>query len=224
MCGMNDEVVNSGSTLSCAVESHCELDIPFSICDELLRPDRLWTRAEILSLPSPVPKAPGVYAWYFRNLPSTVPTPGCVVFEQFHLLYVGISPSAVPKNGKAASKQSLRHRVRYHMQGNAEGSTLRFTLGCILAEELGVELHRVGSGKRMTFSVGETLLSQWLEENARVAWCVCQEPWNLEHTLISSLHLPLNLDQNGRNEFFPILSALRRAAKLKARTSPVLLR
>jgi hypothetical protein len=28
-------------------------------------------------------------------------------------------------------------------------------LGCILAEQLGIELRRVGSGKRMTFSEGE---------------------------------------------------------------------
>jgi hypothetical protein len=39
-----------------------------SLCDELLNPSRLWTRAEILSRPSPLPKLAGVYAWYFRSL------------------------------------------------------------------------------------------------------------------------------------------------------------
>jgi hypothetical protein len=43
-------------------------------CEDLLRPQRLWTRSEVLSRPSPVPKAPGVYAWYFRGLDALVLT------------------------------------------------------------------------------------------------------------------------------------------------------
>jgi hypothetical protein len=68
-------------------------------------------------------------------------------------------PSAPPKNGKAPSSQSLQTRVRYHYSGNAEGSTLRLTHGCLLAKELGIELRRVGSGERMTFSTAEVRLS-----------------------------------------------------------------
>src|SRR5260370_5302495 len=108
-------------------------------CDNLLYPERLWSRQEVLSPPSPVPKTPGVYAWYFRNLPAYVPTTRSQSSGEFRLLYVGISPSAPPTNGKAASKQSLLHRVRYHMRGNAEGSTLRLSLGCLLAVNLGIE-------------------------------------------------------------------------------------
>jgi hypothetical protein len=45
--------------------------------------------------------------------------------------------------------------VRYHYRGNTAGSTLRLTLGCLL----GLELRRVGSGKRMTFGkAGEATL------------------------------------------------------------------
>jgi hypothetical protein len=43
--------------------------------------------------------------------------------------------------------------------GNAEGSTLRLSSGCILAEQLGIQLRRVGSGKRLTFGTGEQRLS-----------------------------------------------------------------
>jgi hypothetical protein len=189
---------------------------------EMLCPNRLWSRQEVLSRPSPVPKAPGVYAWYFRNMPSLVPTTGCATVGEFCLLYVGISPSAPPTNGKAASKQSLLHRVRYHMQGNAEGSTLRLSLGCLLADQLGIELRRVGTGNRLTFSTGEARLSQWMEENARIAWTVCEEPWKLEETLIAAVNLPLNLDLNTANVFFPALSGLRRAAKMKAKELPIL--
>src|SRR5260370_14494090 len=102
-------------------------------CDDLLRPQRLWSRAEVLARPSPVPKAPGVYAWYFRNLANLVPSRDCLTVGEFRLLYIGISPSAPPSNGKLPSKQSLNHRIRYHMRGTAEGSTLRLSLGCILS-------------------------------------------------------------------------------------------
>jgi hypothetical protein len=99
------------------------------------------------------------------------------------------------------SKQSLQHRIRYHFAGNSEGSTLRLSLGCLLAGQLGIELRRVGSGKRYTFSTGEAKLSEWMEGHARVVWHVCDEPWKLEEELISSLDLPLNLDQNRRHGF-----------------------
>jgi hypothetical protein len=110
------------------------------------------------------------------------------------------------------------------MQGNAEGSTLRLSLGCLLADHLGIELQRVGSGQRLTFSTGEAAISHWLEENARVAWHVCERPWELEEELISNFNLPLNLDMNIANAFHPVLSQLRRAAKAKARALPILSR
>jgi hypothetical protein len=46
----------------------------------------------------------------------------------------------------------LSRRIQYHMRGNAEASTLRLTLGCLLAEELDIELRRVGHGKRLTLT------------------------------------------------------------------------
>jgi Methyltransferase domain len=191
-----------------------------TICDNLLRPTRLWTRDEVLTRPSPVPRAPGVYAWYFRNVPVIVPTADGLRVGEFTLLYVGISPSAPPTNGKPPSRQTLSSRVRYHMRGNAEGSTLRLSLGCLLAEELGIELQQVGSGTRLTFAAGEQQLSEWLEQNARVVWHECAEPWLLEHELIASLTLPLNLDLNWRSVFFRALSEMRRLAKVRARTRP----
>ncbi|MFE8034658.1 hypothetical protein [Thiohalocapsa marina] len=39
------------------------------IADALLEPPRLWSRAEVLASPSPVQREPGVYAWYFRDIP-----------------------------------------------------------------------------------------------------------------------------------------------------------
>ena len=190
------------------------------LSDSLLRPEALWTRAEFFCRHSKVPKSSGVYAWYFRGLDNIVPCSPCVRHGEFSLLYVGISPSAPPKNG--ASSQSVRSRLRQHFRGNAEASTLRLTLGCLLADQLGLELRRVGSGRGFTFSTGEQRLSQWLEENARVVWRCCDEPWIFEEELISVLDLPLNLDQNRRHAFHSELSRIRRDAKTRARELPVL--
>lgn len=115
----------------------------------------------------------------------------------------------------------LYHRLRYHTQGKAEGSTLRLSLGRILAEQLGIQLRRVGSGKRLTFAMGERRLSEWLEDSARVAWLPCEAPWTVEAQLISTLHLPLNLERNSRCGFHPVLSQLRRDAKRLARALPI---
>jgi len=83
-----------------------------------------------------------VYGWYFSELPWPIDTSQCVTWDGGTLLYGGIAPKAPPANGRPASQQSLRHRIRYHYTGNAAGSTLRLTLGCLLAERLGIQLHR----------------------------------------------------------------------------------
>jgi hypothetical protein len=185
----------------------------------LLLPDRLYSRDEVLGPACPVPRAAGVYAWFFRQVPDVVPTEGCLTHEGMTLLYVGISPD---KQGKPKSSQTLRHRVRYHYQGNAEGSTLRRTLGVLLAKESGFPLRRVGSGRRMTFTnAGERWLDGWMRENALVTWVEHGEPWLLEHELLHAVSLPLNLKGNGHHAFAATLSGLRRRANAQARELPI---
>jgi hypothetical protein len=162
----------------------------------LLTPTKLWTRTEVLARPCPVE--------------------GLVRSAGLALLYVGISPKP-PSTVGGPSCQTLRSRLRYHFQGNAEGSTLRLSLGCLLSQSLGIELRRVGSGRRMTFGAGERALNDWLERNARVAWLACDEPWRIEEQMIRSVSLPLNLDQNPYHDFHSDLSERRRAAKARAR-------
>ncbi|GAA2441965.1 GIY-YIG nuclease family protein [Streptomyces macrosporus] len=174
----------------------------------LTSPARLWSADEVLARPGPVPAAPGVYGWHFTKAPSPDLPAG-------RLLYVGIAPRHMANR---TSAQNLRTRVRYHFRGNAEGSTLRLTLGCLL----GLELRRVGSGKRMTFGKdGEAELSQWMAEHARVCWVEHPEPWALESDLITSLDLPLNLDQNRHNGFHARLTEIRAQARQRARELPI---
>ncbi|MCF6526187.1 GIY-YIG nuclease family protein [Streptomyces sp. JJ36] len=175
--------------------------------DGLTRPDRLWAADEVLARPGPVPSSAGVYGWYFDEAP-------CPALPVGRLLYVGIAPRRMATR---VSSQNLRKRVRYHFRGNAYGSTLRLSLGCLL----GLELRRVGSGKRMTFAeTGEAVLSEWMAEHARVCWVEHPQPWTLESELIGRLDLPLNLDQNGHNSFHQRLTQLRADARERARSLP----
>jgi hypothetical protein len=158
--------------------------------DALLQPVRLWSRAEVLTRPSPVPAAPGAYAWFFRELPWPLDTVACVQYHGLTLLYVGIAPKRPPARA-APSRQTLRSRLRDHFAGNAFGSTLRLALGCLLADRLGITLQQVGGGARLTFSSGEATLSARMADNARVCWAEHPEPWLLEEQLIQTIsHQP----------------------------------
>jgi hypothetical protein len=176
--------------------------------EALVTPQRLWSAGEVLVRPSPVPAASGVYGWHFNQAPFPE-------LADERLLYVGIAPRYMANR---ISTQNLRKRIRYHFRGNAAGSTLRLTLGCLL----GLELRRVGSGKRMTFGKsGEAALSTWMAEHAHVCWIEHPEPWALESHLIAQLDLPLNIDQNARNPFRSCLKEIRAAARDRARQLPI---
>jgi hypothetical protein len=188
---------------------------------KFLSPERLWRRHEVLTRPSPIPAVPGVYGWWFRQLPAPMDVSGCHQADGLTLLYTGISPKQPPRNGRPASKGQLRQRIVTHYAGNAEGSTLRKTLGCLLAAELGIQLRRVGSGSRRTFVDGEQRLSQWMGEHAYVSFAPHERPWELEERLIELLDLPLNLNGNSRNTFHVELTRVRRDAVTTANALPV---
>lgn len=140
-----------------------------------------------------------------------VPTESCVAWQGLTLLYLGISPSG------RTSKQNLAERIRYHFNGNAYGSTLRTSLGCLLSEKLGIRLQQIGdSGNRIHFAEGEEILSQWIAENAFVTWVEYDEPWIVEDSLIRRLNLPLNLSGNEDHPFHTTLSKIRRDCKRAA--------
>lgn len=123
-------------------------------------PEKLWCRDEVMRSPCPVPAVSGVYFWWFENIPSCVPLDSCITLDGYTLLYVGISPD---KKGKPNSRANLRTRIKMHYSGNAEGSTLRRTLGVLLSTESNYPLRRVGSGKRTTLliQVSSGLMSGW---------------------------------------------------------------
>jgi hypothetical protein len=176
-------------------------------------------RLEIMSGTISLPQAPGVYAWCFRQLPPDVPSLGCLSHEGWPMLYVGISPDG---RSRPSSRQGLRSRIRHHLGGNAEGSTLRRTLGILLSGQSGFPLRRVGSGKRMTLThLGEQWLDGWLDENALLFWRTVEQPWLLEEEIIRNVSCPLNLRGNEKHPFNTALRGLRSAAIAEARSIPI---
>ncbi len=194
-----------------------------AISQRLTGPSRLWSRTEVLTRPSPVPAEPGIYAWYFRELPGCVDATGCVRNGDSTLLYIGISPAAPPKKGKPPSRQTLRSRIQRHFTGDASRSTLRFTLGCLLAPYLGIEL-RVGCGGRMNFLAGEQAISEWMDRNASVCWAQHAEPWKIEEATIRLTSPPLNIRHNTHHPFCAKLERIRSDARERARGLPSLVR
>jgi hypothetical protein len=184
--------------------------------DLLVNKTPLYAWRDLASNAALPPALPGVYAWFFTEPPAAVPTSDCIKRDGAYLLYVGISP------GRTPSTQNLRTRIRYHFGGNAEGSTLRLTLGCLLEPKLGTILRRVGSGRRRTFGPQEVALTNWIQLHARVSWVVYKEPELLERYLITASQLPLNPDQNKNHVFYRDLSEIRRLARKRAEAAPIL--
>lgn len=196
------------------------------VADEIaafINPVRVFSRQDVLARPSPVPARDGVYGWWFRRLPPLVKAAGCCQHQGLVLLYTGISPEK-PHSGRPPSKGNLQKRIEtQHFTGNAAGSTLRRALGCLLADEIGIQLRRVGSrGERTTFVEDEQVVSAWMAENAYVSWVVRERPWELENELLAALDLPLNIKGNRSNQFYPVLRKVRATCLERARALPVL--
>ena len=150
------------------------------------------------------PKLPGIYGWYFDKRPPKVPRRNCVRIHRWRLLYIGITETDLH-----------RRIVRDHFRGNAEGSTLRLKLGCLLNRKLGLRLKQTGS--RLTFGEGEKRLNNWMAKHAHVFYCVSNRPVQLEEIAILRYKPPLNADYNKEHPFYPRLKKIINACKNRAR-------
>lgn len=176
--------------------------------ERILNPLTLHSAADVGS----APPDPGIYGWWMRK--GTLQVPEAVYQEKdgHQLLYVGISPRKPSATGRA-SKENLRKRLVTHATKDASRSTLRRTLGVLLADELGLTLG-VHGGREHYGPQGEALISRWLIENARVAWAVDPQPWEAEEELLADATLALNLE--GRSDTFARSISDRRKVALAA--------
>ncbi|MEX0784898.1 MAG: GIY-YIG nuclease family protein [Dehalococcoidia bacterium] len=175
-----------------------------------LRTAALHTPAAIRANPCPVPASRGIYAWFFRDLFPGIQPADRLTRDGHTLLYVGIAGST------PTSTRTLRKRLTTHCNENAYRSTLRYSLGALLVDDLGLRPTFPYKQQRPIFE-GETRLSEWLKDNARIAWHETPQPREAERQLIAALDLPLNLEGNHRHPFHPTLTAARKALGRPAR-------
>lgn len=179
---------------SCVDESKMKDDMAY-----LAKPSKIWSREE-LERSSP-PQCPGVYAWYFRKnlLKNLLPkissidyteyVKGWVFKKRWKLLYIG-------------KGINLKRRIfDYHFCGDADVSSLRMSLGCLLARELKICLWkrpRPNEGEYgYTFGdEGEEKLSKWMAKNAWVAWIESPNHEKLEKDAIIAYSPLLNTEGN----------------------------
>lgn len=125
-----------------------------------------------------------------------------------------------PRVREQRRARSLRDRLRNHVRGPIATSTLRRSLGALLASEFGLILTRSDTGKLRRSAADEERLSAWMEDHARVGWISCSEPWLIEDALITSgPRLPLNF-RGSVDPYRHELSAMRAAAGSRQPSHP----
>ena len=174
----------------------------------------LYSRAEVVADRSLVPEKGGFNFWFFKEIPSGIPTDGCFRKDGLPLLYVGISPD------RDKSKANLKKRIlTNHCKGTAKTSTLRKSLGVLLTEASGYPLRKVGN--IMTFTrKGEDWLNDWMDKNAFVCWYEHKTPWEIKREVIEIFSPPLNI-QDGTHPFGEILRKQRNEAEQMAQKMSV---
>lgn len=84
----------------------------------------------------------------------------------------------------------------------------------LLTPALQLHIARTAAGKLALPKDQEVRLSEWMAQHARVAWMIHQQPWLVEHALITAgPRLPLNI-RDSSDPFRVELKSLRRNAGL----------
>jgi hypothetical protein len=170
-------------------------------------PDRLFLPGEIVGHLADAKISHGVYGWWFDDDLGRVPRDGCQFRDGRHLLYVGIA-----QPGQRQGRSPAGNRLwRNHIRGSVRVSTLRLSLAALLADRLGLAFYRDAGGRVRMAKADEDKLSIWLVQHAAVSVAGHDDPWALEHMLITAgPPLPLNLSGSA-HPFRLTLSDLRRS-------------
>lgn len=176
--------------------------------DRILRPRSIHHLSDVDSA-SP---EKGIYGWLFTRGSLAVPDAPYELTDGYELLYVGIAPRKTNGIGEEGASR-LRSRLRTHARGDASRSTLRLTIGILLAEELRLVLG-IHKGRANWGPDGEARLTCWMNKHARMSWVEDKTPWVVEDELLIHAPLPLNID--GRTGAFTTELQARRTAARKA--------
>ena len=180
--------------------------------DDLISQHPLWGWGE----PGGPSAAPGAYAWFADELPALVPPEGLIRRDARWLLYVGIAPRAPKVAGRDPERTFLRPRIAYDVEGIANGSLIRTTLGCLLAAPLGLRLELDDRTQFTWGAAGEAALRDWMTGHLRASWVEHSRPWEVADMAFRQHTLPLNLAATTPSPFERRLGALRDGQERRA--------
>lgn len=185
-------------------------DFTYSLCGDLLCPEKLIFPLEIQSEIEHRQVRHGVYAWWFDTALPLVPRDGCLRMGLFDMLYVGIAPPRRSGDRGRRLTPVKQRLLQNHLRGSIRRSTLRQSLAAILAEQMGFEFWRDTSGKSRMRPEDEVKLTEWITTHAAVTFVHTDYPLGIEEALVrKGPPLPLNLSMS-QHPFRKTLSALRR--------------
>ncbi len=181
------------------------------VVKKLTKTGKMYSCEEFFSLPFDILNKPGIYAFYFKDMPSCALTDKHEVPED-EPLYIGMS-----------DKRTLLERIDEHHDKTAAESTLRFSLGVLFQEEMGFSL-RITSGVPPKFRFcqdGENWISRWINNNALIRFVEYKNPASIERRVIRKVSPSLNIEHS-ENDFVSKLRRMRALARAKARRLPPL--
>ena len=149
-------------------------------------------------------KTPGMYSWWVDRAGAEDLTVGLGHRVDPGLIYAGLAGATRKKSGKSSTNTVWSRIKTMHLGRNHNLSTLRWSIGSVLAE---------GSGHQ---GVDEASLTKWMMEHLRVVTIAGLDPLTLddvETDVLRSLNPPLNLAKVERTELRTTLSALRKRHK-----------
>lgn len=195
------------------------LQMNTDIESELIHPDKLIPISDVIANPTQLPAHPGAYAYYVDVELPLVPIKECHKHNGLYLVYVDSSPQDEPV-GLTQRKGDVKKRVTGDTRRDARASTFRRSLGCLLADELGLQLRRINKNT-VTFHNGEKTLSEWIANHVSVALIEVPSPWVVRNALHQNLFIPLNHTTGNKHPFHDELIDLRNKATQLAKELPI---
>jgi Family of unknown function (DUF6884)/GIY-YIG catalytic domain len=146
-------------------------------------------------------RGPGLYSWWVDDKGAAELSVGLGLPLEQGLIYAGLAGATRWPSGKRSGNTLAKRISRMHLGGNRKRSTLRRTLGAILAEARGQS------------AVDETALTSWMNEHLTVVAHIVKDPdtlGRLETDVLARLDPPLNLKDMAPSPLRQRLRELRR--------------
>lgn len=107
-----------------------------------------------------------------------------------------------------ATTWSLRERIKSHFALRSESSSMRMSLGLLLAEQLNLQVRTIDTRRSFYFEP-EQALTGWLKEHTTTTFFVTDTPMDDERELVARGYGLLNISGAASTEFRRSISAMR---------------